>query len=77
MVAAKVRGIILKEVRIEAKMTQLQAMKSLVNDLPKYTMEKATTNNVEKMVYVTTKSSMGGDKVTCNQGARGGGQGQQ
>jgi hypothetical protein len=49
----KKRGISLKLARIEAKMAQLQAMKALVKELPKFT--KKSSNNVEKMVDAATK----------------------
>jgi hypothetical protein len=41
MAEAKKRGINLKLARIEAKMVQLQAMKDLVRELPKFTTQKS------------------------------------
>jgi hypothetical protein len=55
MAEAKKRGINLKLARIEAKMAQLQAMKALVRELPKFTAQKKCRNNVEKIVDATTK----------------------
>jgi hypothetical protein len=55
MAKAKNRGINLKLARIEAKMAQLQAMKALVRELPKFTTQKKCSNNVEEIVDATTK----------------------
>jgi hypothetical protein len=55
MAEAKKREINLKLARIEAKMAQLQAMKALVRELPKFTTQKKSSNNVEEIVDVTTK----------------------
>jgi hypothetical protein len=41
--------------RIEAKMAQLQAMKALVRELPKFTTTKKCSNNVEEIVDANTK----------------------
>jgi N-methylhydantoinase B/oxoprolinase/acetone carboxylase alpha subunit len=55
MAEAKKRGFNLKLARIEAKMTQLQAMKALVRELPKFTTQKKSSNNAEEIMDATTK----------------------
>jgi hypothetical protein len=55
MAEAKKRGINLELARIEAKMAQLQEMKALVKELPKFTTHKKCSNNVDEIVDVTTK----------------------
>jgi hypothetical protein len=40
---------------MEAKMAQLQEMKALVRELPKFTTQKKGRNNVEEIVDATTK----------------------
>jgi hypothetical protein len=55
MAEAKKKGINLKLARIEARMAQLQAMKALVRELPKFTTQKKCSNNVEEIVDATTK----------------------
>jgi N-methylhydantoinase B/oxoprolinase/acetone carboxylase alpha subunit len=55
MAEEKKRGINLKLARIEAKVAQLQAMKALVRELPKFTTHKKCSNNVEEIVDATTK----------------------
>jgi hypothetical protein len=49
MAEAKKRRINLKLSRIEAKMAQLQAMKALVRELPKFTTQKKGSQNVRKL----------------------------
>jgi membrane protease subunit (stomatin/prohibitin family) len=55
MAEAKKRGINVKLARIEVKMVQLQLMKALVRELPKFTTQKKSSNNVEEIVDATTK----------------------
>jgi hypothetical protein len=57
MAEAKKRGINLKLARIEAKMAELQAMKAIVRELPKFTTQKKCSNNVEEIVDATPNFS--------------------
>ena len=62
MAEAKKRGINLTEARIEAKMAQLQAMKALINDLPKFKTGGVGINNVVTIVDEATKAQWEGIK---------------
>jgi hypothetical protein len=75
MAEAKKRGINLKLARIEAKMAQLQAMKALVRDCQNLQHKKSVAQ-CRGNCGCDYQISMGGNKETCYQGARGGGQGQ-